>query len=175
MTREHEGQPSRLTLEEVISSAIDALLTRGSHGPTLIVEGDRRGIVLALADIADTHQGRLKQMTMVGMATARETGIGKLHQVFFISEAWMSMAYDESALPARPSEDPKRVEVLTIAQMHIADDNNRLVLLEMIRDASGNLIEVRQMDLGDEADAEVKSPLLSAFATGYGIGLSFLN
>jgi hypothetical protein len=90
-------------------------------------------------------------------------------QVFFITEGWLSFT-DNGELQTRPSEDPKRLEVLLIAGLYLLHAKHSLVILEMVRDKADQLIELREHRRLVE-DGRTDSPLLNAFVMGYTAGL----
>lgn len=85
-----------------------------------------------------------------------------------ITEGWMSIAEEGESLETRPSEDPNRREVILIANRVLTEQQNRAVILEMVRDADGNLTDLIELDLPNEAaGGMVESPLFNAFAAGF--------
>ena len=82
----------RARFEDVTQKAKEIALQDGSHVPILIVEGTRGMAISQMRDVPDTHGERLDLMRSLGQAAARSGKLGRLNQVFFISEAWMSMA-----------------------------------------------------------------------------------
>src|SRR5690242_9245049 len=112
-----ETSPSyNLTLEDVVRSTQEFLLEHGNHPPTVIAEGDQQTVVTQLEGLASTCDGRAQQLFMVGFALARSGEIGVLQQVFFIFEAWSSVAEPGVPMKHLPSQDPKRTEVVMIAR-----------------------------------------------------------
>lgn len=162
-----EQEPFRLTFDAVRQEAIDRLLQTGQHPPLVIAEGKLDGLVLEIPEMGSTHEERMKQMAITGFAMAHHGNIGDLRQVFFISEAWMGKAVgDVPFIP--PSQDPQRIEVLSIANRTVVQPHTHLLLLEMRRDSSGHLTEVRHLhETGDKDGFSAESPLLEAFVFGF--------
>jgi hypothetical protein len=168
MSTERDKRPKLQTLEAVSRHAVDVLLRDGSHAPILIVEGNRGGTVITLQDMAPTHDERLRQMAQAGVVTAQRNEVGKLRQLFFITEAWMSTTEGGQLPDQPPSQDPRRKEILVVSQLQVQQDQSAMVAYEMHRDDEGKLAKITQMPSGDPSEVEVKSPLLDAFIVGFG-------
>jgi uncharacterized surface anchored protein len=125
-----------------------------------------------MPDIASTHEERLRQMAQAGFVTAQRNEVGKLRQLFFITEAWMSTTEGGQLPEQPPSQDPKRKEILAVSQLQVQPDRSAMVVYEMHRDQEGKLVEITQMHPGDPAEVEVKSPLLDAFTIGFELGVT---
>lgn len=155
-----------LTLKDVANTAKTVTLNAGGHSPTVISEGDLKTVIMPLEPLAPTHEGRFQQLFLLGVALAKSGDIGVLYQVFFISEAWMSIAADDAPPASQPSQDPNRKEVLIISHLRVYPRTTAMTLFEMKRDAQGTLVALE--DFSDEADNRaVHSPLLQAFAIGF--------
>ena len=111
-------------------------------------------------------------MLSAGYALAQSGEVGDLRQVFFISEGWMIVG-EEGKLPAsRPSEDPRRKEVLVISNLSTREQESRLVIFEMVRDVEGQLAELRDIQLpGENEEGHAETPLLDAFVDGFRMGV----
>jgi hypothetical protein len=104
-------------------------------------------------------------MFMAGAMAAQEGDVGRLRQVFLITEAWVSAGEAGQPPHDRPSLDPRRVEVLAISSYTAATQGTRLALYEMLRCADGALHDLVAFEVGEAARAE--SPLLEAFVEGF--------
>ncbi len=156
------------TLTEIIEMAEEVILSEGQHMPTVIVCGSKKTVMLRLTDLPDTHAGRARTMFSAGRSIAREGVAGKLRQVYFISEGWMS-AGEKGKMPDRaPSQDPKRVEVLLISGLNLETTQVDIVVHEMVRNSEGTLVELKALDITNGERAG--SPLLRAFAQGFQAG-----
>jgi hypothetical protein len=168
MPRTPDRQP--LSLEQVTQSASELLLRDGFHQATVIAEGTQQTIITQPPVIPATHEGRVNAMLTLGLAVARVGEIGVLFQVFFVAEAWMSVS-QEGKLPHNPpSKDPQRKEVLVIANLRVWTQEQALVLLDMLRDTSGHLSELKEYLPSNAGLTDVYSPLLAAFAYGFSRG-----
>lgn len=85
----------------------------------------------------------------------------------FVSEGWMSRRDDGGDFSTPPSKDPNRHEVLIISGVEIASKQTSMEIFEMIRDASGELRELRDFSHTDYEEITGESPLLDAFVYGY--------
>src|SRR5579859_2383557 len=156
------------TLTEIIEMAEEVLLREGQHMPTVMVIGSKKTAMLRLSDLPDTHAGRARRMFSAGRSIAREGVVGKLQQIYFISEGWMSTG-EKGKMPDKvPSQDPKRVEVLLISGLNLETTQVDIVVHEMVRDSEGTLIELKALDISGVERAD--SPLLRAFAQGFQAG-----
>lgn len=160
-----EKPSTSLTLEAVARRSQETLLVDGRHTPTLIAEGNRQTIISVIDSFAAVQERRSQQMFSLGLALAQSGEVGVLHQVFFISEAWMSTADVDKPLKHPPSQDPKRKEILMIARRAFAPPASEVVIFEMKRDSKQRLIGVEPML--EQAGSEVRSPLLDAFVIGF--------
>lgn len=171
--RHDQEQPHEpLTMATVSQEAREVLLRDGQHLPTVIVEGPRRRVVMRLVGVPPTHPQRLAQMFAAGYQLAERVDLGGLRQIFHISEAWLSRAKPGESLALPPSQDPQRHEVLIISNLNIVNRQVRLAAYEMLRDAAGQLSELRVSDIGDTDGRPQDAPLLVAFVAGYGEALS---
>ncbi len=130
----------------------------------------QRGIIGQLPGLPETHQGRLRALFSTGFELGQRVEIGTLQEVFFISEGWMSFAQGEQPPTVPPSLDPQRKEVLLIASLAIPERTGRLAVLEMVRDADGELTTINPLRSGNAENQIVDNPLLAAFAAGYDTG-----
>lgn len=166
--RDEQHQSPPFTLEAVTRIAQGILLERGSHTPTVIVEGDQRRIGVQLDSPAPTHEGRAQQMFRIGLALAQSGEVGVLQQVFFISEAWLSSAAPGERFKQLPSQDPQRKEVVMIAHRVLRPPSDEVVVFELKRDAQGVVTDFEALPQHDGSeDRDVRSPLITAFVIGF--------
>ena len=111
-------------------------------------------------------------MSSAGYALGQSGKVDELKQMFFICEAWMSTT-EEGRLPdVRPSQDLNRKEILLISHLAVQEHRTRLVVFEMVRDAEGHLVDLRESQQLDETeDGRIEHPLLDAFADGFHFGM----
>ena len=170
MNKEREAQPNRLTLEGVTHMAKETALAQGGHVPVFLAEGGGQAFAGKIDSLADTHEGRMEQLFGAGLMVAKTGVVTPLAQVFFISEGWLSMAEGEEPPQLPPSQDPKRIEVLLIAQFDLERNADAGVMFEMLRDDECVLRELKPLPVMEEEGLTVKSPLLEAFVLGYAAG-----
>jgi hypothetical protein len=167
----HERQPTGYSLDEVFRLAQETLLRQGSHAPTLVVLGDRGGLAAVIPELPDTHSGRCQSLKAAGLALAQTGKLGKLEQITFICEGWMSVYGNEGRTSLPPSQDPDRVEVLIIDSLRSASRELELAIFEMQRDSAGQLMGLRPLEtLASSAGVHADSPLLDAFVQGFESG-----
>ncbi|MBZ0285239.1 MAG: hypothetical protein K8L97_31185 [Anaerolineae bacterium] len=170
MGKEHDKHPSSFMLEDVVAIAKSIILEHGWHAPTLIIEGNRKSVIMQLVNIESTHEGRVQQMYMAGRVVGETGQLGTLKQVFFVSEGWMSLGDGDNAPEMPPSQDPQRKEVLFVSSLQAQTQKGQLALFEMIRDDQAKLVELSPIQQGDEVQLRVSSPLLTAFVQGFRLG-----
>ena len=158
----------QLTLKEIARVAQEMTLQRGGHVPLLMVQGDQQMLMLPMTELAETHEERAGQMFMIGLMLANSGEVGVLQQVFFITEGWLSVVENGKLPDTPPSQDPKRQEVLTIANLDMATGQTRMTLFAMKRDAQGALqsLETPEWRTGIEK-TQAESPLLNALVLGF--------
>ncbi len=161
----HEQEP--LAIDLIASQAREMTLREGWHVPTLIAVGTTSTIGGAFDEMPDTHGERVRMMYAAGQAMGEDDVVGALRQVVFITEGWLRVVPREEALE-QLAEDADRIEVLCVARMTVPDKRHELVLLQMMRDDDGRLVDLPEYQFGDDgADGRTDSPLLKAFVAGY--------
>jgi hypothetical protein len=166
-----ERNQYRIQFEDLANHAKEITLQDGHHVPILIVEGSRRLAVSHIQEMPETHGERLQLMQLFGQAAAESGKFGRLQQVFFVSEGWMSVSTKEQPSSNRPSQDPERKEVLIVSGMAVNGRDRYLRIFEMVRDRDEQVVEVLEMLPPGGGEGEVKIPLLDAFAHGFQVAL----
>ena len=139
----------------------------GHHVPVLIVEGSRGLAMGQMRDMPDTHGERLELMRSLGEAAARSGKLGRLEQVFFVSEGWMSVANQGkaaglAAIPGSQSErSPDRLRAGT------AGPAKSLRIFEMIRNPQQQVVDLAELCPLTTKDGTIEIPLLDAFSQGF--------
>lgn len=164
-----ENDTHQQSIDVIAELARTEALKHGCHVPTLIVTGTEKGIVGEL-NLPDTYEEKAQVFFNAGFNLAQAGNIGIPLQVFFITEGWLSFT-ENGEIKTRPSEDPQRLEVLLIAGLYLLHAKHSLVVLEMVRDETDQLIELREHSRLVE-EGRVESPLLNAFVMGYYNGLN---
>ncbi|MFL5629220.1 MAG: hypothetical protein ACJ788_26875 [Ktedonobacteraceae bacterium] len=104
-------------------------------------------------------------MFSAGKRTAELGNIGELYKLFLVMEAWQG-----TNITIRPSQDPKRIEVLAIGCLDVLTKEQKVTTLEYVRDEKGNLIEIKDVVLPDgKTVGRAEGPLLPAFVAGYNL------
>src|SRR2546430_688656 len=161
-------------LDKIIQMAKEHILKHGRHMPEIIVEFDGQEMrILAVPDIVNSDSNIEKQHNFftVGRMLGEKEPDANIKHIVFIVEAWLSrQPHNAPRTYDLPSQDPNRKECLLITTLDIVtkDDGEHteqgMHLAEMIRDGSGNLIDLLSHDTGI---GEVKSKLLLAFLAGF--------
>ncbi len=162
-----ERNQHRISFEDLAAHAKEITIQDGHHVPILIVEGSRSLAVSHIQEMPETHSERAELMLAFGQAAALSGKIGRLEQVFLVSEGWMSVASSERPPHMRPSQDPERKEVLIISGLALNDRKKELRLFEMVRNDNKQVVELQEMAPPEGRDGEVEIPLLDAFAEGF--------
>lgn len=171
MQHEHEPQSSRITFEQITTSAQERLLATGSHPSLLLLDGDANLVGVEL-DFPSTADQRQALMYLAGISTAITGIAGNLQQVFLISEAWMSGVEPNQHNIVMPSQDPTRREILQITSYQFENRQPRVAVIEMLRDSNQVLRELKDITAELTDDPHQPSPLLDAFVDGYTQGLA---
>jgi hypothetical protein len=133
----------------------------------LIVEGSRGLAIGQMEEMPDTHHERSDFMRSLGRAAAVSGKVGRLKQVFFISEGWMSMAGPDKPPYMRPSQDPDRKEVLIISGLELKGRKTRLRIFDMVRNGDHDVVDLPELAAPQGSQETAQMPLLDAFAQGY--------
>lgn len=70
----------------------------------------------------------------------------------------------------RPSEDPKRKEVLIVSAIQIKERKKHLKVYEVVRDQSERVTGLEEFMPEDPQETSVEVPLLDAFVEGFQTG-----
>ena len=166
MPKPEDNNP--ITLEEISRVAREMTLQQGGHAPLLVAQGDRQALMFPMTGMAETHEGRARQMFITGMLLAGSGEVGVLQQVFFITEGWLSVVEGGRLPDTLPSQDPQRKEVLTISNLDMATGQTRMTIMEMKRDDQGMLQALETPDWHTGfGETPAESPLLNAFVLGF--------
>ncbi len=165
-----QESPPALTLERVAAIARKETLEKGGHTPTVIVVTDKGVVTMPVIDLPATPASRLEWMFAAGHALAQDGSFASIRRVFFVSEAWMSIARDGKRPPIQPSKDPERIEVLTIAQLDVVSQTSELLIYEMVRNFQGQVSRLVERGNSRAEQHEVGNPLLSSFLAGFVAG-----
>lgn len=161
-----ERNQYRIRFEDIAAHAKEITIQDGQHAPILIVEGSRRLAVSQIEEMPDSHSERVELMRLFGQAAAMSAKFGRLEQVFFVSEGWMSIATRGKPPDLRPSQDPDRKEVLIISALELKGGKKQLRIYEMVRNANNEVLDLAEMSAPPGQEA-VEVPLLDAFVQGF--------
>jgi len=163
-----EKEVRHMTIEAIMKSATEILIRQGFHIPTILMDGANEPGVLVLPEFPSGSTERIQLMYKMGQQAVREHSIGVLRQVFLVSESWMGERQSPDDITKkgyiRPSLDPHRMEVLTITCLNTATREHTIGILEIIRNAQDEIVELKKVEVGD---GKGESALLPAFVAGY--------
>src|SRR5687768_12232716 len=163
-----EQEQDHLTIEEIISNAKEIMLRDGNHVPTLILEGGKSLVAGQIPDLPATHGERVELMRFLGQAAAKSGRVDQLHQVFMVSEGWMSEPSENKSTDMRPSQDPNRKEVLIISAMQVTERKKRMEIFEIIRDSHEQVVSFEKfLPDTEKKDESIEIPLVDAFVQGF--------
>jgi hypothetical protein len=149
-------------VQQIADLAKQIMLQDGYHSPIVFVKGTNGKVVIQLKSFGDTSDKRVRDMLNAGTMTACKSNVGELDLIVFVNEAWMGRNID-----VRPSQDPKRIEVLIINSLDVRTQEERLLPFEVKRDPKGKVSDLKEMVLPEAV--ETKGRLLPAFQKGYQI------
>lgn len=165
---EHE-KSSLLTTEQIVDHVREIMRNTGSVPPTVLVETQESGRVIAIPDFGDTAEERVQQMFEVGYAVGRLKELGRVLQVTLVTECWFS-AGESAQKGIRPSEDPMRREGVLITSKRLQPYSTSFRLLEILRDDDGSYMTLLPLDTDGNDDMKIDGLLMDAFVYGYRIG-----
>lgn len=168
-----ERRPGKFGFDKLVALAREAALKHGGHIPILIIEGSLVHGVMQLEHLPDTHEERVRQMFNVGASVAHGGQVGNLERITFISEGWMSIVSEDGTIEVPPSQDPDRIEILSIMRIELSGEIKNIgAIYEMIRDPGGLLLDLKKIErFGEDERETFRSPLLEAFVQGYAAGI----
>ena len=159
-----------LSMPLISAKAQNIVLAHGHHIPTVVVESSYGTAQVNIERLADTHEEKAQQFFTIGFLLAESSEVGVLHQIFFISEAWLTRSDKETQQSSRL--DKQRMEALIISRTQLEPFAKELLILEMLRNAEQKVIELKPHIHMLETDKQlVESPLVEAFIGGYIRGL----
>lgn len=157
-----------MTTEAIMKSATEILIREGYHAPTILLDGTREAGVIVLTEFPSENTERIRLMYKMGQQAVHEHPVGVLRQVFLISESWMGTKQSLDDITkkgyVRPSLDPNRMEVLTVTCLNTATREHTIGIVEIIRNAQDEIVELKKVEVGD---GKGESTLLPAFVAGY--------
>jgi len=151
-------------VEDVLQQAKGYVLRYGYHPTVLQVHGTKGRKYILFEEFPDEHEAKVAFMYVAGKHLAQQSDLGRLNNVFLVMEAWM-VKLEVGEHYTRPSQHPKRIEVLIISRLNVLTQEQTVTTLEYTRDEKGDLIEIKDSELPD--GGTVESPLLPAFVAGY--------
>ena len=149
---------------EVVAQAKASALEMGRHIPILLLEGTKQRYVVALGTLPDDPFEKRRMLFAIGHNAARKDELGALVQVYFISEAWVSIIRQGTLPDVRPSQDPQRQEILVISCVNLKEQTKKIAILSYVRNKEGRLTAIK--DFGNKG-IQFESELLDAFLAGY--------
>lgn len=162
-----ERENHRIGFEDLVRKAKETILLDGHHIPMVIITGSKDHLLTHLLFMPETHDERLSFFRQIGQIAAKSGRIGKLRDIFFISEGWMSVGGDNKPLKVLPSEDPNRKEVLIVAGLEKETEKKTLAIFEVLRDANEKVLQLDEIEPSARQEKSAQVPLLEAFAEGF--------
>jgi len=148
-------------VKKIIEIAKQVFLHDGYHAPMVFVNGDKGKVVVEIKNFGNDSYQRELTMLNLGTSVACEHNVGDLDLVIIVSEAWTSR--DTTMLP---SQNPRRIEVLSINFLDVGTKEEKATIFQVIRDRWGKAIKLRPFDTSTDF-FEVKGHMLPAFVRGY--------
>ena len=154
-----------MEMEKVVEQAKSWVLRYGCHPTVLLVHGAKGNRYIYLPGFPNEYAEKIGCMFGAGKRTAELGNIGKIYKLFLVIEAWQ-----RTNITIRPSQDPKRIEVLVIGCLDVLTKEQKETTLEYVRDEKGNLIEIKDIVLPNgKTVARAEGPLFPAFVAGYNL------
>lgn len=167
-----ERNQHRTQFEDIVTNAKELTKGEGYHVPIVVIEGNKGLFAHYVLVLPETHGERLDFMGHLGRSAAKLGKVGKLSQVFMISEGWLSMAIKGKPTNMPPSQDPDRKEVLIVSGLQIEERKKHLKLFEMIHGANNSVVDLVELTPEAQKNETVEIPLLDAFVHGFRLAFS---
>lgn len=157
-----------MDIQHIIDTAKEILLKRGDHPPMLFVEMKSNAIQPYVTEFIGDEKNCTKDKQYALFGVGREHGINHpgnpIQSVVLVSEAWLSITRGEKKPKYTiPHEDPNKKEVLIIVQLDMSTGKSTQTTVEMLRDGSGQLMDLLRMPM---KDYEIYDNLLPYFVAG---------
>jgi len=150
-------------VKKIIDIAKQVFLQDGYHAPMVFVKGDKGKVVVEIKNFGNDSYQREQIMLNLGTYVACKQNVGDLDLVVIVSEAWTSRN-----LTMLPSQNPKRIEVLSINFLDVGSLEEKATMFTVLRDRFGKAVGLRPFDKSTDF-FDVKGHLLPAFVRGYSV------
>ncbi len=167
-----ERNQYRTQFEDIVTNAKEITKLDGYHVPIVVIEGNKGLFVHHVLVLPQTHGERRDFMGHLGRSAAKLGKVGKLSQVFMISEGWLSMPKEGKQVNLPPSQDPERKEVLIVSGLQIEERKKYLKLFEMVHGANNSVVDLIELTPDVEGNETIETPLLDAFVQGFRLAFS---
>jgi len=148
-------------VKKIIEVAKQIFLLDGYHAPMVFIKGDKGKVVVEIKNFGDNSYQRELAMLNLGTHIACKSNVGELDLIVMVNEAWMS-----TDLTMLPSQNPKRIEVLSINFLDVISQEEKATGFKIIRDKLGKAVDLRPLNKSSDF-FEAKGYLLPAFVHGY--------
>lgn len=152
-----------MNIQEIADMAKEQLLEMKEYPPTFFVEFKDKGIGMVIMTwLEESTQKKAIQFVLAARQAAKENhwNASNITAICFAVEAWVSKQRRPGGM--RPSEDPNRIEALTVMHLQVPSMKITVQNIEMLRDGSGDLVDLLCRPEVNEA----KSSLLPSFLAG---------
>jgi hypothetical protein len=132
-------------------------------------DGKRKAVMVALAQMPETHEQRATLMAFIGNKISQENM--RPIAIITLFEAWISVGTRDKIGGMNPSQDPNRKEVISICGQSI-DGRTSMESVEIKRDWQGNIVLGESLSSVSSSDPSNKSVnnLSNAFFQGFVMG-----
>jgi hypothetical protein len=164
---------SLMDMQTIVDQAVKSLKQRGNHPPLVIVEFERlpKPVLIPIVRIPPQPSQLRHTLFLMGKQAADQYRQWKILRVWYISEAWMSVEPHGISPASRPSQDPKRREVLVINELDATTEAlaQKIEIQEMYRNKSRKITNVLPLSqLSEEGGMErASSAVLLNFLAGF--------
>ena len=147
--------------DEILTTVKKTVLHFGGFKPSLFVRGTKAKVYLSVP-FGETNDQRIDIMIRAGIQRAKESQVGDVEQVVYVTEAWVSPARDKYV---QPSQDPDRMEVLIFNSLDGRTGAQTLEMYACVRNWKQEVTGLRPVPQPD--GGAVEGRLLASFMAGF--------
>lgn len=157
-------------LESILKISEKTIMESNNHIPQLFLVGSQGKIMAILAELPENSEAKHKLLFMagykMGVDPKANEALGELQELFFVSEAWVSIIPKGQQSTVQPRNDPEKKEYLIVSIKNLKKNTDSLVMREIIRNKEGKVVKLEN----DKTSGEVKSFIIDQFIAGFQAG-----
>src|SRR5690606_31257783 len=128
-----------------------------------VVDRDDQVIFVQLERLAQTPEGRERQMYLLGGDVAAASGGGALRKAFFVAQSLVPRPDNQDLPKGASTQSPRHLDVLVVSEFDATTQKTKTVLFELLRDNGGSVHDLLDLGVGQDNADPADTPLLTAF------------